>query len=130
MCDLPKLPTDKLYDEKFVLFVRTTPDGVTVLEERVVSRAFPYHAEIVEAVEEPSTTRTTGGRWSGGGILTVDTLSEAGAHVWPLGLVRRTACRCGAAVSGKTLSAARVDGRGARHRLHSRLTNSIEFLFS
>jgi hypothetical protein len=71
MCDLPKLPSDKLYDEKFVLFVRTTPDGVTVLEERVVSRAFPYHAEIVDAVEAEY-DENDGWQVAGGGILTID----------------------------------------------------------
>jgi hypothetical protein len=72
MCDLPTaLPTDKVYDEKFVLFVRTTPDGATVLDERVVSRALPYHAEIVDAVEAQY-DENDGWQVAGGGILTID----------------------------------------------------------
>lgn len=94
MCDLPTLPNDAIYDEKFVLFVRSV-DG-QVVDERVVSRALEYHAEIVESVESEY-DENDGWEVQGGGILNIDvrtkevrTFGRSGSYGAPhVNVVRR-----------------------------------------
>jgi hypothetical protein len=80
MCDLPVDFASGLYDQKYIIMARTCADGSE--ETRLISRALPFHADIVESVEAQF-SEDDGWQTAGGGILVVDSVAK---HVRTFGM--------------------------------------------